>query len=193
MDGAEKHLSISQCQTTVLYSVTVLSAWSGSFPEQTWLKSADLSNWAAELSGCQFVLVPKCPTQVLICPSAEVSRIPHTHIRSRFNWYFYSNKWPPHQHGQQSHKVYPIVSIDQYLRVHVQMLYESKCVVLVQGGKSGPNWKSCSHCFSLKKLWSIQQYSNLWKKIEVEMRNVIERWHSTMCMYQLKCLDTRCY
>ena len=126
-----------------------------------------------------------------ICPGAEVSRIPHTHIRSGFNWYFYSNKWPPHQHGQQSHKVYPIVSIDQYLRVHVQMLYESKCVVLVQGGKSGPNWKSCSHCW--KKLWSIQQYSNLWKKIEVEIRNVIERWHSTMCMYQLKFLDTRCY
>jgi hypothetical protein len=42
MDGAEKFLSISQCQTTVVYSVTVLSAWSGSFPEQTWLKKCRL-------------------------------------------------------------------------------------------------------------------------------------------------------
>jgi hypothetical protein len=38
MDGAAKLLSISQCQMTVVYSETVLSAWSGSFPEQTWLK-----------------------------------------------------------------------------------------------------------------------------------------------------------
>ena len=36
---------------------------------------ADLSNWDAELSECRFVLVPKCLTQVPICPCAEVSRI----------------------------------------------------------------------------------------------------------------------
>jgi hypothetical protein len=36
---------------------------------------ANLSNWGAELSGSRFVLVPKCLTQVPICPGAEVSRI----------------------------------------------------------------------------------------------------------------------
>jgi hypothetical protein len=42
MDGAEKLLSISQCRTTVVYSVTVLSAWSGSFLGQTWLTSCEV-------------------------------------------------------------------------------------------------------------------------------------------------------
>ena len=80
MDGAEKLLSISQCQTTVVhvYSVTVLSTWSGSLPEQTWLKKCrfvflrwrivrvpiclgtEMSHTGAEVSWFQFVPVPKC-------------------------------------------------------------------------------------------------------------------------------------
>ena len=71
-DGAEKLLSISQCQMTVVYSVTVLSAWSGSFPGTDKIKKvliclfevpncpgADLS-WHRNVShSCQFVPVPK--------------------------------------------------------------------------------------------------------------------------------------
>jgi hypothetical protein len=34
--------------------------------------SADLSNSGAELSGCRFVLVPKCLTQVSKCPGADL-------------------------------------------------------------------------------------------------------------------------
>ena len=85
MDGAEKLPSISQCQTTVVFSVTVLSAWSGSFAEQTWLKfgigsrllevlyvkskkktqvpiclGTEMSHTGAEVSWCRFVPVPKC-------------------------------------------------------------------------------------------------------------------------------------
>ena len=92
-DGAEKLLSISQCQMTVVYSVTVLSASSGSFPERTWLKFGIgsrllevlyiKSKKKTQVPICLFE-VPICLIEVPNCPWADLSWYRNVSHRCRF-------------------------------------------------------------------------------------------------------------
>ena len=86
MDGAEKLLSISQCQMTVVFSVTVLSASSGSFLERTWLKFGIGSRLLEVLyvKSKKKTQVPICLFEVPNCPGADLSWYRNVSHRCRF-------------------------------------------------------------------------------------------------------------